>query len=110
MDPYDIPQEISGRHLQAQDAGKIGFQQDLLHGISKIMSSHRKKVAPVSSASGIGNASTGGMIERGYICLKDKNFKEEIYPGAIVRMQPNEPHSLYALEDSELMVIKSTLA
>ena len=76
MDPYDIPQEISGRHLQAQDAGKIGFQQDLLHGISKIMSSHRKKVAPVSSASGIGNASTGGMIERGYICLKDKNFKE----------------------------------
>ena len=48
MDPYDIPQEISGRHLQAQDAGKIGFQQDLLHGISKIMSSHRKKVAPVS--------------------------------------------------------------
>ena len=34
MDPYDIPQEISGRHLQAQDAGKIGFQQDLLHGIS----------------------------------------------------------------------------
>lgn len=76
MDPYDIPQEINGRHLQAQDAEKIGFQQDLLHGINKIMSSHRKKVAPVSAASGMGHASTGGMIERGYICLKDKNFKE----------------------------------
>lgn len=76
MDPYDIPQEINGRHLQAQDATKIGFQQDLLHGINKIMSSHRKKVAPVSTASEIGHATTGGMIERGYICLKDKNFKE----------------------------------
>lgn len=76
MDPYDIPQEINGRHLQAQNATKIGFQQDLLHGINKIMSSNRKKVAPVSAASGIGHTSTGGMIERGYICLKDKNFKE----------------------------------
>lgn len=76
MDPYDIPQEINGRHIQAQDASKIGFLQDLLHGINKIMSSNRKKVAPVSAASGIGHASTGGMIERGYICLKDKNFKE----------------------------------
>ena len=76
MDPYDIPQEINGRHLQAQDATKIGFQQDLLHGINKIMNSHRKKVAPVSTASEIGHATTGGMIERGYICLKDKNFKE----------------------------------
>ncbi len=76
MDPYDIPQEINGRHLQAQDATKIGFQQDLLHGIHKIMKSNRKKVAPVSETAGMGNANTGGMIERGYICLKDKNFRE----------------------------------
>lgn len=47
---------------------------------------------------------------KGKVVFSGENFKEEIYPGAIVRMQPNEPHSLYALEDSELMVIKSTLA
>mgnify|MGYP004533782797 FL=1 len=76
MDPYDIPQEINGRHLQAQDATKIGFQQDLLHGIHKIMNSNRKKVAPVSAAAGMGNINTGGMIERGYICLQDRNFNE----------------------------------
>lgn len=35
MDPYDLPEEFS--HLQAQDMGKLGFMQDLLHGIKKII-------------------------------------------------------------------------
>ncbi|MDR1801340.1 MAG: toll/interleukin-1 receptor domain-containing protein [Lachnospiraceae bacterium] len=35
MDPYDLPDELS--MLQAQDMGKIGFIQDLLHGINKVM-------------------------------------------------------------------------
>ena len=90
MDPYDIPQEINGRHLQAQDATKIGFQQDLLHGIRKILSSSREKVAPVSTA-GMGNTNTAGMVERGFICLKDGNFKEA---GEVFNQILNiDPHS-----------------
>ena len=86
MDPYDIPGEINGRHIQAQDATKIGFQQDLLHGIQKILSSNKKKVAPVSGILG-----TGGMIERGFICLKDRNFKEA---GEVFNQILNvDPHS-----------------
>jgi quercetin dioxygenase-like cupin family protein len=46
---------------------------------------------------------------KGKIIFSGINFREEIYPGAIIRMSPKEPHSLYALEDSELMVIKSQL-
>lgn len=75
MDPYDIPSEISGRHLQAQDAGKIGFQQDLLHGVKKVLKSSHSYVAPVSYSGG-SYANTGGMLERGFICLKDRNFEE----------------------------------
>ena len=75
MDPYDIPSEISGRHLQAQDAGKIGFQQDLLHGVKKVLKSSHSYVAPINYSGG-SNANTGGMLERGFICLKDRNFKE----------------------------------
>lgn len=75
MDPYDIPSEITGRHLQAQDAGKIGFQQDLLHGVKKILRSSQEYVAPVGY-SGENSTNTGGMLERGFICLKDKNFEE----------------------------------
>lgn len=46
---------------------------------------------------------------KGRIIFSGENFSEEIYPGVIVRMEPNEPHSLHALEDSELMVVKSSL-
>lgn len=35
MDPYDLPDELL--YLQAQDMGKLGFMQDLLHGIQKIL-------------------------------------------------------------------------
>ena len=37
MDPYDLPEEFS--HLQAQDMGKIGFINDLVRGIRKIIPS-----------------------------------------------------------------------
>ena len=35
MDPYDLPEELS--MLQSQDMSKIGFMQDLLRGIHKVM-------------------------------------------------------------------------
>ena len=34
MDPYDMPKEL--RNLAAQNMGKIGAMQDLLHGIEKL--------------------------------------------------------------------------
>lgn len=47
---------------------------------------------------------------KGRIVFSGQDFKETIYPGVVVRMLPDEPHSLLALEASELMVIKSKLA
>lgn len=35
MDPYDLPEELS--MLQSQDMSKIGFIQDLLRGVQKVM-------------------------------------------------------------------------
>jgi len=35
MDPYHLPEEFA--HLQAQDMSKIGFMQDIIHGIEKII-------------------------------------------------------------------------
>lgn len=34
---------------------------------------------------------------KGKIVFSGTDFREEIYPGAIIRMSPKEPHSLYAL-------------
>ena len=35
MNPYDLPEEFS--HLQAQDMGKIGFINDIVRGIQKVI-------------------------------------------------------------------------
>jgi hypothetical protein len=35
MDPYDMPEELS--MLQSQDMGKIGFIQDLIRGVKKVV-------------------------------------------------------------------------
>lgn len=44
MDPYDLPEEFS--HLQALDMGRLGFMQDLIHGIKKIAGREEPKPAP----------------------------------------------------------------
>ena len=41
MDPYDLPEEFS--HLQAQDMSKLGFMQDLIHGIRKLATAGKSK-------------------------------------------------------------------
>ena len=41
MDPYDLPEEFS--HLQAQDMSKLGFMQDLIRGIKKIVNVDSEK-------------------------------------------------------------------
>ncbi len=40
MDAYDLPEDFA--HLQSQDMSKLGFEQDLLHGIKKILDSEEK--------------------------------------------------------------------
>ena len=44
MDPYNLPKEFS--HLQAQDMSKLGFMQDLIRGIKKILGRDKKPAAP----------------------------------------------------------------
>jgi tetratricopeptide (TPR) repeat protein len=49
MDPYDLPEEMS--MLQSLDMGKIGFIQDLVRGVKKIVDAGKKPdAAPVAAA------------------------------------------------------------
>lgn len=50
MDAYDIPEELA--MFQAQDMGRIGFMQDLLHGIAKVTKGGASPVAAAGAASG----------------------------------------------------------
>lgn len=73
MDPYDLPDEFS--HLQAQDMSKLGFMQDLIRGIKKILSVEEPtKVVKETVVSG--NANTASLLKRVFIFLEDENWKE----------------------------------
>ena len=75
MDPYDLPEEFS--HLQAQDMGKLGFMQDLIRGIKKIISADAPKTAAKETVvvSG-GNAAVEPLLKRAFMFLEDGNWQE----------------------------------
>ena len=70
MDPYDLPEEFA--HLQAQDMGKLGFMQDLIHGIKKLISLDELKSEPKVQSSPV--SSVTPLIERAFIFLEDGEF------------------------------------
>ena len=49
MDAYDLPEEFS--HLQAQDMGKIGFINDIIRGIKKVLV--RETASPVQRVAAV---------------------------------------------------------
>jgi len=74
LDPYDLPEEFS--HLQAQDMSKLGFMQDLIRGIKKIISTEEHKsiaVAPMPSAS-VSNLDS--LLKRAFMFLEDGDWKQ----------------------------------
>ena len=69
MDPYAMPEEFA--HLQAINMGELGFHQDLLHGIRKILGAQ----SPVAKAGATkGNVSVDGLVERAFIYLESEDW------------------------------------
>lgn len=75
MDPYDLPEEFS--HLQAQDMSKLGFMQDLVRGIKKLVSADTssgvKETVVVQSAVS-GNTNIEPLLKRAFMFLEDGDF------------------------------------
>lgn len=76
MDPYDLPEEFS--HLQAQDMTKLGFMQDLIRGIKKIIGADQPqtvtKETVVVQQGGSGN--NAALIKRGNMALEDGEWQK----------------------------------
>lgn len=69
MDPYDLPEEFS--HLQAQDMSKLGFMQDLIHGIKKLAQKDQAEIKEESSD----NSRFEPLLRRAFIFLEDGDFE-----------------------------------
>lgn len=75
MDPYDLPEALSV--LQSHDMAKIGFLQDLVRGVNKVLNAGEKqqpaKETEVVRGDG-GNA--GALLKRGYYALEDGDWQK----------------------------------
>ena len=82
MDPYDLPEELSS--LQSQDMSKIGFMQDLLRGVKKVLDSDKKgeqpkateRVAQTSTTSDAGSPGVASLMKRVKLFMEDGDFKQ----------------------------------
>ena len=89
IDAYDIPKEF--KHLQAQDFGKVGAEQDLIRGVDKILHSgdgsnatsenplsganvQDIQVAVASAVAANTGANVDTLLERGFMTLEDGDF------------------------------------
>ena len=78
MNPYDLPEELS--MLQSQDMSKIGFMQDLLRGIQKVMNAGNQAKASgkvrqvVQTAAGGMTPGINSLMERTYLFMEDGDF------------------------------------
>lgn len=72
MNPYDLPDELS--MLQSQDMSKIGFIQDLIRGIKKVLDDVVDDADNQQPSHGSKTGSYESLLERGFICLEDSLF------------------------------------
>lgn len=75
MDAYDLPEEFS--HIQAQDMAKIGFVNDVVRGIRKIVSKPEKTTAVKEAVVVASNADANiePLLKRAFLFLEDGEFE-----------------------------------
>ncbi len=80
MDPYDMPEELS--MLQSQDMGKIGFIQDLIRGVKKVVDAAKPQEAvteTVKETVVVHNETNGNvqaLLDRGQMALEDGEWSK----------------------------------
>ena len=72
MDAYDLPEEFA--HLQAQDMSRIGFIQDIIRGVEKVVGKDSKSQAPVIEANVTLGPNVNALLKRGYMSLEDGDW------------------------------------
>lgn len=97
MDPYDLPEEFS--HLQAQDMSKLGFMQDLVRGINKIIATDKYTAnRDLNVLESVGNVGSDSLIKRCYIFLEDQDWtRADEYIERVLDLEPYN-HKAYFLK------------
>ena len=109
MDPYDIPEELS--HLQAQDMSKLGFMQDLVRGIKKILADDKPTATVVNTTivNNASNANIEALLKRANLFLEDGDFgSADEYADKILDINPEYAEAYLVKLLAELHLKKKT--
>jgi uncharacterized repeat protein (TIGR02543 family) len=88
MDAYELPEEMMG--FQAQDLSKLGFMQDLLRGIDKLMGRDAPKVFSQEKTTIIqSDINIPSLLKRSEILIGDGNFEKA--DGLLEKVLNNDP-------------------
>ena len=79
MDAYDLPEQLAV--LMSYDMGRIGFIQDLIRGVSKVLDAEKQKEAPQKKETVVIQQSSGGpnvqaLLKRGEMALADGKWDD----------------------------------
>ena len=103
MDPYDLPEALSV--LQSYDMAKIGFIQDLIRGIKKVIKTDEpKKTAEGMFVAG-SSASIAPLLKRAFMFLEDGNWQEaDAYCEKVLDQDPENAQAYLGKLMAELKV------
>lgn len=102
MDAYDLPDEFS--HLQAQDMGKIGFINDIVRGIKKLVAPAKEQTSNTVVVES-NNSDIAPLLKRAFIFLEDGNWKDaDEYCERVLDLDPENAQAYLGKLMAELKV------
>jgi len=121
IDAYELPEEFA--HLQAQDMSKIGFINDIVRGIKKVVNKTTlkptqtvKEVAPIAKESMPyynGVKTVDVFIRRAYLFLEEKDFvSANKYAERVLDINPEHAEAYWVefLVEMEEPTVESLIA
>lgn len=95
MDPYGLPEEFS--HLQAQDMAKLGFMQDLIRGVKKILGVEEPKQSKTDASDNMTSTDITPLLKRTFIYIEDGEWeKASNYCERILDIDPENAETYLA--------------
>ena len=108
MDAYELPEEFA--HLQAQDMGKIGFINDIVRGIKKVIVKEEPKqntIVKETVVTSTTNTTVAPLLKRAFMFLEDGEFaKADDFCEQVLNLDPENAEAYLGKLMAGLLVKK----